>query len=177
MPAREDVRDVLVGARLADLPDGARIGTGAPRRAMQLLDWARREGRHLEVVPVRGNVDTRIDLARGGGLDAVVLAGAGLRRLGYLGVELSGSDKEDTVVRGLPAEVLDESLMLPAPGSGGAGPRGPAVPGRARARGGRPARRRGRARRDPRGAGVPRDARGGLHRTGRGACPRHGSPW
>ena len=118
VPAREDVRDVLVGARLADLRDGARIGTGAPRRAMQLMDWARREGRHLEVVPVRGNVDTRIDLARGGGLDAVVLAGAGLRRLGYLGVELSGSDKEDTVVKGLPAEVLDEALMLPAPGQG-----------------------------------------------------------
>ena len=125
VPAREDVRDVLVGSTLADLPDGARIGTGAPRRAMQLLDWAQREGRHLEVVPVRGNVDTRIELARGGGLDAVVLAGAGLRRLGHLGVEdapgtgpLSGSDNSDIVVKGLPAEVLDEGLMLPAPGQG-----------------------------------------------------------
>lgn len=121
VPAREDVRDVLVGSTLADLPDGARIGTGAPRRAMQLLDWARSQDRRVEVVPVRGNVDTRIDLARGGGLDAVVLAGAGLRRLGYLGddaVGLSGSDKGDTVVRGLPAEVLDEDLMLPAPGQG-----------------------------------------------------------
>jgi hydroxymethylbilane synthase len=119
VPAREDVRDVLVGARLADLPDGARIGTGAPRRAMQLLDWARLQGRHLEIVPVRGNVDTRIELARGGGLDAVVLAGAGLRRLGHLTeAELSGSDKSDTVVKGLPAEVLDEELMLPAPGQG-----------------------------------------------------------
>lgn len=118
VPAREDVRDVLIGSTLADLPDGARIGTGAPRRALQLLDWARREGRHLEVVPVRGNVDTRIELARGGRLDAVVLAGAGLRRLGHLGVELSGSDKSDTVVKGLPAEILDEELMLPAPGQG-----------------------------------------------------------
>ncbi|HEY0237438.1 MAG TPA: hydroxymethylbilane synthase [Friedmanniella sp.] len=118
VPAREDVRDVLVGSRLADLPDGARIGTGAPRRALQLLDWARLEERHLEVVPVRGNVDTRIGLAGGGGLDAVVLAGAGLRRLGYLGTELSGSDKRDTVVKGLPAEILDEELMLPAPGQG-----------------------------------------------------------
>lgn len=120
VPGREDVRDVLVGSRLADLPDGARIGTGAPRRAMQLLDWARREGRTLEVVPVRGNVDTRIELARGGGLDAVVLAGAGLRRLGHLSEDagLSGSDKADIVVRGLPAEVLDEDLMLPAPGQG-----------------------------------------------------------
>lgn len=123
VPAREDVRDVLVGSRLADLPDGARVGTGAPRRAMQLLDWAHAHGRHLEVVPVRGNVDTRIELARGGGLDAVVLAGAGLRRLGHLDElphdgGLSGSDKEDTVVKGLPAEVLDEELMLPAPGQG-----------------------------------------------------------
>ncbi|SEP59708.1 hydroxymethylbilane synthase [Microlunatus flavus] len=121
VPAREDVRDVLVGSTLADLPDGARVGTGAPRRAMQLQDWARSQGRSIEVVPVRGNVDTRIDLARGGGLDAVVLAGAGLRRLGYLSdaaVELSGSDKRDTVVRSLPAEVLDEDLMLPAPGQG-----------------------------------------------------------
>ena len=120
VPAREDVRDVLVGSTLADLPDGARVGTGAPRRALQLLDWARLEGRHLEVVPVRGNVDTRIDLARGGGLDAVVLAGAGLRRLGYLGVaeQLSGSDKSDIVVKGLPAEILSEELMLPAPGQG-----------------------------------------------------------
>jgi hydroxymethylbilane synthase len=120
VPAREDVRDVLVGSTLADLPDGARIGTGAPRRALQLLDWARLEGRHLEVVPVRGNVDTRIELARSGGLDAVVLAGAGLRRLGHLGLTdgLSGSDKRDTVVKGLPAEILDEDLMLPAPGQG-----------------------------------------------------------
>ncbi len=121
VPAREDVRDVLVGARLADLVDGARVGTGAPRRAMQLLDWAREQGRSIEVVPVRGNVDTRIELARGGGLDAVVLAGAGLRRLGYLPRDLSGSDKRDTVVKGLPAEVLDEALMLPAPGQGALG--------------------------------------------------------
>jgi hydroxymethylbilane synthase len=120
VPVREDVRDVLVGSTLVDLPDGARIGTGAPRRALQLLDWARSAGRHVEVVPVRGNVDTRIELARGRGLDAVVLARAGLRRLGYLGVEdeLSGSDKSDIVVKGLPAEILDEDLMLPAPGQG-----------------------------------------------------------
>ncbi len=124
VPAREDVRDVIVGSRLADLHDGARIGTGAPRRAMQLLDWARAQGRHLEVVPVRGNVDTRIELARGGGVDAVVLAGAGLRRLGHLppdDASLSGSDKRDIVVKGLPAEVLDEDLMLPAPGQGALG--------------------------------------------------------
>jgi len=124
VPAREDVRDVIVGSTLADLPDGARVGTGAPRRAMQLLAWAEARGRHLEVVPVRGNVDTRIELARGGGLDAVVLAGAGLRRLGHLprgNDPLSGSDKRDTVVKGLPAEVLDEDVMLPAPGQGALG--------------------------------------------------------
>lgn len=123
VPAREDVRDVIVGSTLADLPDGARVGTGAPRRAMQLLAWAREHDRHLEVVPVRGNVDTRIELARGGGLDAVVLAGAGLRRLGHLppADALSGSDKRDTVVKGLPAEVLDEDVMLPAPGQGALG--------------------------------------------------------
>jgi hydroxymethylbilane synthase len=123
VPGREDVRDVIVGSRLDDLPDGARVGTGAPRRAMQLLDWAQAHGKHLEVVPVRGNVDTRIELARTGGLDAVVLAGAGLRRLGHLDGRLSDSDKSgergfDTVVRGLPAQVLDEDLMLPAPGQG-----------------------------------------------------------
>jgi hydroxymethylbilane synthase len=120
VPAREDVRDVLVGATLETLPDGARIGTGAPRRAVQLLDWAARTGRRLEVVPIRGNVDTRIDLARRGAVDAVVLAGAGLRRLRHLppGDGLSHPDNETTEVAGLPAEVLREDLMLPAPGQG-----------------------------------------------------------
>ena len=84
VPEREDTRDVLVGRRLDELVDGARIGTGAPRREMQLLDWASARGRRLEVVPVRGNVDTRIELARRGEVDAVILAAAGLRRLGHL---------------------------------------------------------------------------------------------
>ncbi len=80
---------MLVGRRLDDLVGPVTIGTGAPRRAIQLLDWAEREraaGRRLElrIVPIRGNVDTRIELARSGSVDAVVLAAAGLRRLGYL---------------------------------------------------------------------------------------------
>jgi hydroxymethylbilane synthase len=114
VPIREDTRDVLIGRRLADLGDGVRVGTGSPRRAMQLHDWAARSGVALEVVPIRGNVDTRIGLAARGELDAVVLAAAGLRRLGYL----TDPDAADTVVCSLPAEILDYAVMLPAPGQG-----------------------------------------------------------
>ncbi len=119
VPEREDTRDVLVGQRLADLGDGARIGTGAPRRALQLQEWAAARGLAWEIVPVRGNVDTRISLVREGVVDAVVLAAAGLSRLGHL--EMSGPDNEpvpDTVVQGLPGSVLSLSMMLPAPGQG-----------------------------------------------------------
>ncbi|HWJ51810.1 MAG TPA: hydroxymethylbilane synthase [Propionibacteriaceae bacterium] len=113
IPEREDSRDVLIGCRLADLRDGVRIGTGSPRRAMQLADWAAHAGIELEVLPVRGNVDTRIARVSSGELDAVVLAAAGLRRLGRL-----TDMKVDTVVSSLPAEILDHSVMLPAPGQG-----------------------------------------------------------
>jgi hydroxymethylbilane synthase len=113
IPEREDSRDVLIGCRLADLRDGLRIGTGSPRRAMQLADWAARAGIALEVVPVRGNVDTRIARVSSGELDAVVLAAAGLRRL-----ERLTDVKVHTVVSSLPAEILDHSVMLPAPGQG-----------------------------------------------------------
>ena len=102
VPEREDPRDVLVsrdGATLAALPPGAKVGTGSPRRACQLLA-ARAD---LDVVDVRGNVETRIAQVRQGRLDAVVLAAAGLRRLGRM-VDA--------------AEVLDEAVMLPAPGQG-----------------------------------------------------------
>ncbi len=116
IPEREDTRDVLIGSRLADLRDGVRVGTGSPRRAMQLLDWAVRAGIELEVVPVRGNVDTRIGLVSRGELDVVVLAAAGLRRLGHLAG--NESTEADTVVKSLPAEILDHSVMLPAPGQG-----------------------------------------------------------
>lgn len=116
VPEREDTRDVLVGRRLHELVDGARIGTGAPRRAVQLLDWAEQRGLRLQIVPIRGNVDTRIELVRTGTVEAVVLAAAGLSRLGHL--QLGGGDHPDTVVKGLPSQVLDLALMLPAPGQG-----------------------------------------------------------
>jgi hydroxymethylbilane synthase len=102
VPAREDPRDVLVardGLRLADLPPGARVGTGAPRRAAQLR--ALRRG--LDVVPVRGNVGTRVAMVTSGRLDAVVLARAGLARIGRLDVV---------------TDVLDPDVLLPAPGQG-----------------------------------------------------------
>jgi hydroxymethylbilane synthase len=131
IPEREDTRDVLIGCRLSDLRDGVRVGTGSPRRAMQLLDWAARAGIDLEVVPVRGNVDTRIARVSSGEVDAVVLAAAGLRRLGHLTDH--GPTEADTVIpaRGtsplnprhvtvtsLQAEILDYRVMLPAPGQG-----------------------------------------------------------
>jgi hydroxymethylbilane synthase len=78
-PAREDPRDALCGAAaLETLPPGARVGTGSLRRRAQLL--ARRED--LDVVAVRGNVDTRLRKLAAGECDALVLALAGLRRLG-----------------------------------------------------------------------------------------------
>jgi hydroxymethylbilane synthase len=102
VPLREDPRDVVVardGLTLGELPAGARVGTGSPRRVAQV----RALGLGLELVDVRGNVDTRIGKVRSGGLDAVVLARAGLSRLGRLG--------EVT-------EVLDPLQVLPAPGQG-----------------------------------------------------------
>jgi hydroxymethylbilane synthase len=80
VPAREDPRDVLVGPAggLDGLPAGARVATGSPRRAAQLLA-ARPD---LVVAPIRGNVGTRLDKLARGEADALVLAAAGLRRLG-----------------------------------------------------------------------------------------------
>src|SRR6266566_1826306 len=101
-PAREDPRDVLVwpgGTSLAALPRGARIGTGSPRRAALL----RAAGRHLQIVPVRGNVGTRLRKLAGGEVDALILAMAGLCRLGLL----------DAV-----ATPLDPALLMPAPAQG-----------------------------------------------------------
>ncbi|WP_370147631.1 hydroxymethylbilane synthase [Streptacidiphilus sp. EB129] len=111
VPLREDPRDALVardGLTLEELvekshPGPARVGTGSPRRMAQLNAWAAERGAALETVPIRGNVDTRIGYVRSGELDAVVLAAAGLSRLGRLG--------EAT-------ELLDTALMLPAPGQG-----------------------------------------------------------
>jgi len=99
---RADARDALVardGLTLESLPAGATVGTGSPRRAAQLK--AMRPD--LDVVDIRGNVDTRIGLVDSGRVDAVVLAKAGLARLGRLDVI---------------TETIDPSVMLPAPGQG-----------------------------------------------------------
>lgn len=102
VPLREDPRDVVVardGLTLGELPAGARVGTGSPRRVSQL----RALGLGLQLVDVRGNVDTRIGKVHSGELDAVVLARAGLARLGRV---------DDAT------EVLDPLQVLPAPGQG-----------------------------------------------------------
>jgi hydroxymethylbilane synthase len=117
-PTREDTRDVLVGRTLDTLRDGDRIGTGSPRRAIQLAELAERLGIALEVVEIRGNVDTRIGRASAGEVAAVVLAAAGLRRLGHL--LLAEPDKtpgaSTVIVKGLPAQILSLDEMIPAPG-------------------------------------------------------------
>jgi hydroxymethylbilane synthase len=102
VPLREDPRDALVasgGRTLGELVPGARVGTGAPRRVAQLEAL----GLGLEIIPIRGNVDTRVGKVTSGELDAVVLARAGLSRLGRAG-EIT--------------EMLDPLQMLPSPGQG-----------------------------------------------------------
>ena len=99
---RGDVRDRLVGASsIEDLPKGARVGTSSPRRAAQLL--ALRPD--LKIVPLRGNVETRLQKVEKGEVDATLLASAGLKRLGMFGVGVA-----------IPVEVL-----LPAPGQAALG--------------------------------------------------------
>jgi hydroxymethylbilane synthase len=99
---REDPRDALVsrsGAKLTELPPGARVGTGSPRRACQL----RALRPDIEVVGIRGNVDTRLRKVEAGEVEAVVMAAAALARMGWL-------DRA--------SEVLSFDVMLPAPGQG-----------------------------------------------------------
>ncbi len=106
IPVREDPRDVLIardGRTFAQLPDGARLGTGSPRRMAQLNAYARDHGMTIETVPIRGNVDTRIGYVRSGELDGVVLAAAGMKRIGRVG-DVS--------------EFLPVDTILPAPGQG-----------------------------------------------------------
>jgi hydroxymethylbilane synthase len=99
VPDREDPRDALVGMRLADLPERARVGTSSLRRSAQLL--AIRPD--LAVESIRGNVDTRLRKLAEGDFDAIVLAAAGLNRLGWA----------DRI-----AEILPPDVMCPAVGQG-----------------------------------------------------------
>ncbi|MFD4643035.1 hydroxymethylbilane synthase [Lentzea sp. NPDC058436] len=102
VPQREDPRDALVardGLTLGELLPGSTVGTGSPRRAAQLEAL----GLGLNIVPLRGNVDTRIGKVRSGELDAVVLARAGIARLGRV-AEIT--------------ETLEPIQMLPAPAQG-----------------------------------------------------------
>ncbi|MEV8038721.1 hydroxymethylbilane synthase [Streptomyces sp. NPDC086182] len=106
VPVREDARDVLVardGLTFEELPEGARVGTGSPRRMAQLNAYARNHGMTIETVAIRGNVDTRIGYVHAGELDAVVLAAAGLNRIGRI----------DEVT-----DFLSVDTVLPAPGQG-----------------------------------------------------------
>jgi hydroxymethylbilane synthase len=102
IPPREDARDALVardGMVLGELPAGSVIGTSSPRRAAQL----RALGLGLEIRPLRGNLDTRLNRVSNGDLDGIVVARAGLARIGRLG---------DVT------ETLEPVQMLPAPAQG-----------------------------------------------------------
>ncbi|MEV5651841.1 hydroxymethylbilane synthase [Nocardia sp. NPDC052254] len=102
IPVREDSRDALVardGMVLGELPAGSRVGTSAPRRAAQL----RALGLGLEILPLRGNIDTRLRKVADGELDAIVIARAGLSRTDRLGSI---------------TETLEPVQMLPAPAQG-----------------------------------------------------------
>ena len=102
---REDPRDALISngrKSLTDLPEGAKIGSSSLRRKCQLL----KVRPDLDIVNLRGNLDTRIKKAEAGEFDAIILAAAGLRRLGW----------EDRITECIPTEVL-----LPAIGQGALG--------------------------------------------------------
>jgi hydroxymethylbilane synthase len=92
IPEREDPRDAILGKRLDDLPSGAKVGTSSLRRAAQL----RRLRPDLVVESVRGNLDTRVRKLEEGQYDAVVLAAAGLKRLGWA----------EKIAENLPASVM-----------------------------------------------------------------------
>ena len=99
---REQVNDVLISVRyksLAELPNGAIVGTSSPRRAAQLLE----QRSDLDIREIRGNVDTRLAKLDNGEYDAIVMAYAGLKRL----------DLEERIT-----QILPEVQMVPAPGQG-----------------------------------------------------------
>jgi hydroxymethylbilane synthase len=99
VPEREDPRDALVGLRLAEIPQGARVGTSSLRRAAQL----KRARPDLVLEPIRGNLDTRIRKLDEGQFASIVLACAGLKRLGW-----------DNRI----AETIDPDVICPAVGQG-----------------------------------------------------------
>lgn len=102
IPEREDNRDVLIsrsGETLGALPSGAIIGTSSLRRQAQLLAFRS----DLVIMPVRGNVETRVKKVFSGEYDAIILAAAGIKRLG---------------MEAMISEYLDFEIMLPAPGQG-----------------------------------------------------------
>lgn len=105
MPEREDVRDVLVcrnGLKLDQLPNGAIIGTSSIRRAAQIKSIRN----DLNIVPIRGNVGTRLDKMKNEGMDGIILAAAGLKRLGM----------EDIIT-----EYLNPEIFVPAVSQGALG--------------------------------------------------------
>lgn len=105
IPVREDPRDALVardGLTLGELPAGAVVGTGSPRRAAQLQAL----GLGFEIRDIRGNIDTRMGYVTSGELDGVILARAGLTRV----------ERTDAI-----SETIDPLQMLPAPGQGALG--------------------------------------------------------
>jgi hydroxymethylbilane synthase len=105
MPEREDPRDVLIARenrKMESLPHGARIGTGSMRRGMQVRSLLP----DVQIVPLRGNLDTRIRKIEAEGLDGIIVAAAGIRRMGWIG----------RVSQFIPTEV-----MLPAVGQGALG--------------------------------------------------------
>lgn len=102
VPQREDPRDALIARgdrRLEELPEGARIGTGSLRRGMQLKHALP----HVEIIPIRGNLDTRIRKIDSEGLEGIVVAAAGLRRMGWTNRV---------------SQFIPETIMIPAIGQG-----------------------------------------------------------
>jgi len=123
---RAPIRDVLLsrtGGGIDGLPEGAVVGTSSPRRARQ-LEWLRPD---VKVVDLRGNVPTRLEkLAAGDAYDAILLAEAGLIRLGFLPLESAVEGDEPVrsaveAVAGLRATRLPESVFYPAAGQGAIG--------------------------------------------------------
>ncbi len=102
VPQRADPLDAIVGGKLRDIPRGARVGTSSLRRIAQL----RRMRPDLEIKDIRGNIDTRINKVEKGEYEAIVLAAAGLKRLGW----------QDII-----SEVFRADKMLPAAGQGALG--------------------------------------------------------